>query len=197
MRNNILAAIALSFATSSAAFAQSPTFNQALDGQMQRSDGVTPVVVQQSSRVVNPAPVPSSVIPTELSPNAGVVSAVGLEDSAIPALPMDIKNTGDIRYVSGGISNEELVELKEVENQFNVHVLFTAVGGGFVSDVTVRLIDASGNVVLTAPNVGPYFYAAVKLGTYTLEATQEGEVKKSTLKVGAKSRAKAQIRFSS
>lgn len=117
-------------------------------------------------------------------------------DSAIPALPVDVQTAPNgIRYISGGVSDETREELKFKEREFNIKVLLTETSGAFISDASVNLIDASGNSLLQVANAGPYFYANVPAGTYTVEASQAGVTKTAKLNAKSGTQAKAQLRF--
>lgn len=199
MNNKILTAMfALSVSTASLAYAQGSNFNQTLDNQMRLQSGAPVATTTTSTRVVNAVPpIPPAGIDVPYEPSAGVINQPGSNEGAIPALPLEIMSSGEIRFISGGISDELESQLKDVQNQFNVRVLMTDVNGGYIADATVKLLDSEGNQILHVMNAGPYFYAAVKMGTYTFEATEGSEVKRITIKVGGKPRGTQHIRFSS
>jgi hypothetical protein len=103
---------------------------------------------------------------------------------AIPALPLTVMSNGTMKYVTGGIGSEELDQLKSIENEFNVQLLVATKDGGFLSDVTARVIDTKDTVLFTVDNVGPYFYLYLPPADYLLEITMPGGSMK-TLKVKA------------
>lgn len=189
MRNTVFLASLLAGASllAAPAFAQS-SYNQTLNEQMNR--------IQASG---TPAPAPqqrAATLPAPTQQFAQAEMSTPVYDSAIPALPVDVMTSSNgIRYISGGISDETREELKYKESQFNIKVLLTEESGAFISDATVNLIDASGNSILQVANSGPYFYAAVPAGTYTVEATQGGVSKKATLNAKSSGTAKTHLRF--
>jgi len=125
---------------------------------------------------------------------APTIDSVG--SGAIPALPLDIMSNGTVTYVTGGIGDEEVAELKSKEKEFNVHLLITALKGEFISDATLKIADASGTEMLNLENAGPYVYVKLPAGNYTLEATSRtGAVKQMKIKAPASGSIKKQFLF--
>jgi hypothetical protein len=86
-----------------------------------------------------------------------------------------IQTAGGIRYVSGGIGESERTELNALSSQFNLHLLFATQGSGeYLSAVRVNILDAHNGPVLTAESKGPWFYAQLPPGDYSLEVTPTG-----------------------
>ncbi len=139
-------------------------------------------------------PNPQARFAPTVSPQGEVIDSYG--GGAIPALPLEAQMSGNIKFITGGIGDEELAQLKMVEGEYNVRVLLTAQQGEYVSDVIVRLLAADGTVVVTSNNAGPYFYALVPAGKYTLEATSRaGGIKKAAVNVPAKGFVKSSVVF--
>lgn len=83
-----------------------------------------------------------------------------------------IKSDGGIRYVSGGIGESERTELNALSNQFNLHLMFATQGSGeYLSAVRVDIQDSHHGSVLTAQSKGPWFFAQLPPGNYTVEVT--------------------------
>ncbi|WP_242470779.1 carboxypeptidase-like regulatory domain-containing protein [Thiocystis violacea] len=94
--------------------------------------------------------------------------------SSIPSSSV-IKSEGGIPYVSGGVGESERSELKALASQFNLHLLFATQGSGeYLSAVRVNILDARRESVLTAESKGPWFYAQLPPGDYSLEVTPTG-----------------------
>jgi hypothetical protein len=132
-------------------------------------------------------------------PEAAVAADEDMIDSqggdAIPFLPLEAQTVGGISYITGGIGDEELAQIKASEHQYNVHLLMNAPGGAFIGDVGVRITDATGVELLSIEGAGPYFYARLAPGTYTLELNGEGEIKKIPVKIGTNTNIKKAIEF--
>lgn len=90
--------------------------------------------------------------------------------AAAPALALEAMEAGGIRYMSGGIGEEELEELKAMEGQFNLKIVMAMKNGEYVSDEPVVIRDAGGATVLEAVSDGPLFYAKLPPGRYAAAA---------------------------
>jgi hypothetical protein len=105
--------------------------------------------------------------------------AVGLTGlgSAAPAtaagLPMADESTG-IRYLSGGIGLEDRQRLEETAGEFDLKLVFAEPHGEYLADVPVVIEDSHGNAVLRATSQGPWFYAELPPGRYTVAIPQAG-----------------------
>ncbi|MEI2781121.1 MAG: carboxypeptidase regulatory-like domain-containing protein [Candidatus Competibacter sp.] len=117
-----------------------------------------------------PAPLPrpnphtgsESAAPPSPSPDA----VAGPDGS--PPSPRIHSDRG-IRYVSGGVGEGERAELDALSNQFNLRLLFAMQGSGeYLSAVRVTILDARGGTVLTAESKGPWFFAQLAPGEYTV-----------------------------
>ncbi len=91
---------------------------------------------------------------------------------------LQIHNDRGIHYVSGGVGESERAELDALSNQFNLRMLFAMQGSGeYLSAVRVNILDARGETVLTAESRGPWFFAQLAPGDYTVEASVPGEAR--------------------
>jgi hypothetical protein len=91
---------------------------------------------------------------------------------------------GGIRWVSGGIGFAESHELKKIENEYNLRLLFAVRGTGeYLADVVVIIQDHQGQPVLEATAFGPRLLAQVPAGTYTVTATVGGETESRRITV--------------
>jgi hypothetical protein len=116
---------------------------------------------------------------------------------AIPALPLTaMQSPTGVNYITGGVGDEELDQLKTQSDNYNLHLLISAQDGAFMSQATVRILDSKGGELLNITDAGPYVYAKLPVGTYTIEVTADGGASKSaTAKVPAKGFVKPQVRF--
>jgi len=151
---------------------------QTLDGQLQHMQGqAAPAVPAEASAA------PAAMIDSE-------------GGGAIPALPLEAISQGGVTYITGGIGDEELAELKALEKNYNLHMLMTAPGGAFIGDVTVRVLDAQGKALLSVDDAGPYFYAKLAAGTYTLDLNSpSGGSKTVKVKIPAKGSVRELVAF--
>lgn len=139
---------------------------------------------------VVPAPDGSWAAPAA-APTAAPVAQPGwdsLGSGAIPALPLEVMQTqGGIRYINGGVGDEELAQLKAQAPDYNLQVMLSAPKGEFISDVTLRILDKTGTPLLLVQDAGPYLYVKLPAGEYTLDTVtpEEPAVKTRKLRVPA------------
>ena len=101
-----------------------------------------------------------------------------------PAGSGQIQNDQGIRYISGGVSEDERAELETLSGQFNLRLLFAMQGSGnYLADVRVRILDPSGAVVLSAEAKGPWFFAQLPPDTYTVEVSTPDQSQRQTLRI--------------
>jgi hypothetical protein len=177
------------------AFAQEAPYSKTLDEQLQRvkegksavpaypgtaakaAPAAAPAVGNTSSGLSHKAsPLNTSMTPPPAAPKPAPIAydkhgqpIESTGSGAIPALPLQEMISGEIHFITGGVGDEEIDQLGSVESQFNFHLLITASQGEYISGATLRLRDASGADVLATDNAGPYFYARLKPGNYSLD----------------------------
>ena len=134
------------------------------------------------------APQPTAPVAATPAP----IDSIG--SGAIPSLPLEVQASNGISFINGGIGDEELAEVKAKAAEFNVHVMLSAKNGEFISDVSLRILDSKDAPLVAVSDAGPYFYAHMAAGTYTLETTAaNGEKKTAKITVGAKGTVKQHI----
>lgn len=130
--------------------------------------GAQPAAMQQAPATFKPA-----------------IDSVG--GGAIPSLPLDVYTSNGINFINGGIGDEEMDQLKSKAHEFNLHVMLSASKGEYISDVTLRILDSKDAPLVAISDAGPYFYATMKAGSYTLETTAlNGEKKRSKFTIPEK-----------
>ncbi|MDX1974719.1 MAG: hypothetical protein SFT92_03485 [Rickettsiales bacterium] len=91
------------------------------------------------------------------------------DNEPMQALPLEVHEVNGVRYVTGGIGDEEITMLKQVENEFNTRILLSSKKGEYISLAQIRIFDAAGNEVVTDGFAGPYFYASLPPGKYSVD----------------------------
>lgn len=98
--------------------------------------------------------------------------------SVRPALAQGLpqpQTQGDVTFVSGGVGEDSQQAMFAMKQDYNLHLLFAkAVAGNYFAMLPVRITDASGAVVLNAVSQGPYLYAKLTPGRYTVLAAHRG-----------------------
>ncbi len=86
-----------------------------------------------------------------------------------------VKQQGDVRYVSGGVSDEEQQAIEDLGEDFDLKLTFATKEGKYLSDVNVLIKDSQDNTVLETVTDGPLLYANLAPGTYNVEASGFGQ----------------------
>lgn len=103
-----------------------------------------------------------------------------------PGGSLRVQDYQGVRYVSGGIGEGERTELGALSGQFNLKLLFAMQGSGdYLADLQVRILDSRGGVVLNAKSDGPWFFARLAPGTYTVEVSALGQAQRQTARIGS------------
>jgi len=125
-----------------------------------------------TTQIIPPPPQP--LAPRQATPVAPQIqNQVQQQPSPPPAL--EAQQQGNITFVSGGAGGEDRDALKQVENQYNLRLLFAARNGDYLANIAVTLSDARGNAVLDTIADGPIFYARVPPGRYRLTVSNQGQ----------------------
>ena len=101
---------------------------------------------------------------------------------------IEAKNYGGIAYMSGGIGLDEREQMVKMEQSYNLKLIFAVQQGNFLTGVHVTITDSSGKTLLNAVSDGPWFYAALPAGTYTVAATNQGQTISKAARVVASGR---------
>lgn len=135
-----------------------------------------------ASMMAEPAPAAPA------TPEAAPETAEAPQGSgAIPALPLVVQKSGDISYINGGVGDEELAQFKAQIGLYNLQVMLSTPKGEYISDVRLRVLDQTGAAVLDIADAGPYLYASLPAGSYTLETSAPGtEPKQEKFTVASK-----------
>src|SRR5262249_5542328 len=92
---------------------------------------------------------------------------------------------GDVRYITGGIGDEEREALDAVKKDYNLHVTSTNKDGEFNGDTQIVILGKGGEKLVDVV-AGPLFYAQLPAGHYTLQAVNGGVQKQQKVTIGGK-----------
>ena len=108
----------------------------------------------------------------------------------VRAAALTVQDYQGVRYVTGGVGQDERDYLNSVQHQFNLVLMFAARGGAYLSNVHVVIQDSRGNTALDAVADGPYFYAALPPGSYAVSASANDQTQRRriNLRAGTSSR---------
>ncbi|HXG22501.1 MAG TPA: carboxypeptidase regulatory-like domain-containing protein [Methylomirabilota bacterium] len=112
------------------------------------------------------------------------------EDAAVP--PAE-KTAAGILYRSGGIGLDEREALRAVSKEHNLKVTFALQRGNYLSDVNLTIQDAKGRNILATVSQGPWFFATLPPGQYTVTAEMMGVTQRQ--RVQAPGKGQVQLSF--
>jgi hypothetical protein len=115
-----------------------------------------------------------------------IAATLGAAAAPLALAQMTPQTQGDVTYVSGGVGDEWQQSMEALRAQYNLHLLFAQQGSGaYFAYVPVKIADASGRTVLDATSQGPFLYARLKPGSYTVTALHLGQPITRTAEVPA------------
>lgn len=170
-------------AASASAYDASPD-----DGVLGQIDNSAEAMIEQPQNTPAPRGLP-------VARDGEIIDSVG--SGATEAVLPVAQTAGGIRYISGGIGDEELAEINAQEQNFNTRIVMIATNGEYMGEIPLRILAKDGSEILRLDNVGPYLYANLPDGSYTVEAASDsGALKSAKLTVPAKNpKIKTVIRF--
>jgi len=102
------------------------------------------------------------------------ISLFGLP--AYAQLVIEPHTENGITYVSGGVGAEGVEQIRQLEKDYNLHLLFAIQGSGdYLSRVYVKILDGQGHALVDTMSEGPYFLAKLKPGKYDVIAESDGK----------------------
>lgn len=111
-----------------------------------------------------------------------VISTLALMGTASVAYGYPAGQQGPT-YVTGGIGDEERMEMERVRSDYNVHVMSSARDGSFAGDTSMIFYNKAGEAVLTTNDAGPLLYTNLPAGKYVVTAESEGEQQKKIVNI--------------
>lgn len=88
------------------------------------------------------------------------------------------------KYMSGGVGLEERNAMQaQAAKGYDLKLVFAITPGNYVSAINVKINDQSGKPVISAESNGPWFYADLPKGSYTVVADYEGKQKTEKITV--------------
>jgi hypothetical protein len=106
-----------------------------------------------------------------------------------------VTSSSGIPYVSGGAGTEEIDQLRSMEKDFNLKMVFALTSGAYLAEVNVSILDAGNKVVLDTLAEGPWFLVRLPPGTYQVNASYRANVEHRTVAVGAGTLSTVELRW--
>lgn len=88
-------------------------------------------------------------------------------------------------WISGGIGLEERAAMAQGRDKFNLQLVFAhRASGAYLAQVDVLIGDEKGAVLLRTRTEGPFLYAQIRPGSYSIAATFRGKTQTRRVQVG-------------
>lgn len=88
-----------------------------------------------------------------------------------------------VKMISGGVGDDEEVDLSQVQNQYNLKLMFTEGNGMYLSDVQVHISDRNGQGIADTVTRGPILLLKLPPGKYKVSAVSEGVSREQNVSV--------------
>ena len=88
-----------------------------------------------------------------------------------------------VKYLAGGVGLSERTHMQEMANDYNVKMVFADSAGAYLSNVGVEIQNSNRNNLLQTYSNGPWFFAKLPAGQYTITVTHDGKTKTRKLVV--------------
>lgn len=134
----------------------------------------------------NAAPTAAPTLPPPPAPGVGSQPAPVPYPApvTVAAPPPRPASATTVPHISGGVGYDERDRLEAVKSQYNLRLLFAISGAGsYLSGVKVRIQDAKGATTLDTVSNGPWFFAQLPPGAYTLTLDNQGQVQQRSVNV--------------
>lgn len=102
---------------------------------------------------------------------------------ALPSWALDAQTQGGLRFLSGGVGDGEIAEIKALAPSYSLKVQTADLAGQFIAGVHLT-IRRDRSTILDTTMDGPYLLADLPAGTYRLRASFEGRVIERTVVIG-------------
>jgi hypothetical protein len=120
---------------------------------------------------------------------AHALFAAALIAAAGAAGALELRGGEDARWVSGGIGEDERIDMLMLLPDYNLRVLTAAEkSGAYLAGVEVVVRDAGGRVVFETELAGPFLLARLAPGKYALQASYGGKAQTRTFAISESGR---------
>jgi hypothetical protein len=90
-----------------------------------------------------------------------------------------------VPFISGGVGDEAQDKLNARAADYNLKLVFALTTGAYLSDVKVKIADSKGQTLLDTTSQGPWLFAHLPAGTYTVVSSSEGAAKSQTVSLAS------------
>jgi hypothetical protein len=95
------------------------------------------------------------------------------------------KQEGDVTFITGGIGDSEVDQLKSQADNYNFQMINSDPTGHYTADMDLVIQSKDGREMVRVNDAGPLFYAQLPPGEYKVEATHDGRTETKTVRISA------------
>lgn len=99
--------------------------------------------------------------------------------------PLQVQEQQGVSFVSGGFGEDERDQLRAMQGQFNLKLVFALDAGNYLAGINARIEDQQGSTLVETTSDGPILMANLPAGTYTVVVDHKGNEKQRTVEVGS------------
>ena len=93
-------------------------------------------------------------------------------------------NTNGVKYLTGGVGLSERAHLEQMAKNYDLKLVFADPAGAYLANVQVDIRNSNGASLIQRDSNGPWFYAELPAGQYTIIATHDGKTETRKVVVG-------------
>lgn len=101
----------------------------------------------------------------------------------------------NVKFISGGVGDDSAERMAALGKEFNLKLMFAAKDGHYLGDVAVTISDAANRKVLETVAEGPFLFAQLPPGKYSVVAAYAGSAQTRSTAVAATGRRELVFRW--
>jgi hypothetical protein len=113
-----------------------------------------------------------------------LVLAIAIASSALAQEEIVAGTSNGVPYASGGIGLESRQTLQGKQSGYNLMVILSRKDGHFLGGAAVSIRNLEGKTVFDIDAKGPWIFAKLPPGSYTVEATVRNVTRKEQVVIG-------------
>ena len=93
-------------------------------------------------------------------------------------------NTNGVKYLTGGVGLSERAHMEQMAKNYDLKLVFADPAGAYLANVQVAIQNSNGASLIQRDANGPWFFAELPAGHYTIVATHDGKTETRKVVVG-------------
>ena len=90
-----------------------------------------------------------------------------------------------VKYLTGGVGSDERVAMQKIaRGNYNLQFVFAEATGPYLADIKVDIQGQNGKKLVDMSTNGPWFFAELPNGQYTITVTHDGKSEVQRLDIG-------------